>query len=86
MPGGRGLVILRFAVIEFPYWFLALLTSAPLVRKVKIRRPRRANEGASVCPSCAYDLRASPERCPECGAAKADCGQHTAASTEQLPL
>jgi hypothetical protein len=44
-----------------PFWPLVLITAVPLTR---LRRMRR---NGSMCASCGYDLRATPDRCPECG-------------------
>lgn len=54
-------------VATVPCWFVALGTGAlPAVRLGATRfRGSRALRGA--CPSCGYDLRATPDRCPECG-------------------
>jgi hypothetical protein len=50
-----------------PVWFLVVLTAvAPvqkLLRTLTIRRRTRQGQ----CPACGYDLRATPDRCPECG-------------------
>ena len=51
-----------------PYWFLLLILSLPLAPRL-VRRLRPRPRGATLCPSCGYDLRATPARCPECGAA-----------------
>ncbi len=51
-------------VVAVPYWSVLLLsTAAPLVRWRASRR-----YVAGLCSDCGYDLRATPDRCPECGA------------------
>jgi hypothetical protein len=51
-----------------PYWVLALITGAIPVACVAHRR-RSVRHGRGLCKACGYDLRATPERCPECGTA-----------------
>jgi hypothetical protein len=47
---------------------LTTLLVLPLgVRFVVLRHRRRQRFAANRCLSCGYDLRATPERCPECG-------------------
>jgi len=58
-----------FARVEIGYWLPCLLSAAlPALwlRRAGHRR-RKAREAAGLCPSCGYDLRATPGRCPECG-------------------
>jgi hypothetical protein len=54
--------------ILLPYWLLCTTTAIPPL--LWFRRRRRQYRGRSeiTCRKCGYDLRATPERCPECGA------------------
>lgn len=63
----KPILIKRKTTLSVPYWAveaLCLLMMARLVRRALIRF-RRKRSGR--CLACGYDLRASRERCPECG-------------------
>jgi hypothetical protein len=63
-PGG-----LSSSSVVITYWPIAVLLSAlPALRAIALFwHTGRARRG--VCPDCGYDLRATPDRCPECGRA-----------------
>ena len=61
-------VLYAYRSLFLPHWALVTAMAAlPLYSLVaRLRRPTRA---PGHCPSCGYDLRATPDRCPECGTA-----------------
>ena len=50
-----------------PYYALFLLWAILPARTALGWRRLRKRVRRGLCPACGYDLRASPERCPECG-------------------
>jgi hypothetical protein len=52
---------------DVPDWFLLLLCASPSARALVAWLNNRKGRCANVCVYCGYDLRATPNRCPECG-------------------
>jgi hypothetical protein len=72
-PGGGRALHFRLSpgvvtVIVVPHWVLCLAFAGAGVLLLRVARRR---DQIGLCPICGYDLRATPARCPECGAVPA---------------
>lgn len=53
--------------VHAPGWAIAPVAAIlPAIQIIRWRRKRTARQ-TGLCPTCGYDLRATPTRCPECG-------------------
>lgn len=57
--------------VGLPFWFITLVFAVlPIAWMTRLLARRVRHPG--VCPTCGYDLRATPQRCPECGTVSAE--------------
>lgn len=50
-----------------PHWAVVFGSAVLPLAWLRRSRTRRGAAGAGLCYVCAYDLRATPAKCPECG-------------------
>ena len=68
--GARTGIAVQGWVLGVPFWAITLATALlPATRVLQWPRTRRRQNriARGLCPNCSYDLRATPDKCPECG-------------------
>jgi hypothetical protein len=63
----RGAAGVPWRELRVPCWFLLLVAGSPAAWRAGrvMAGARRRRRG--LCQACGYDLRATPDECPECG-------------------
>jgi hypothetical protein len=64
---GPGTPFGTFRACYVPHWASLALFSVVGAGGAALIRVDRRRRGLGLCPTCGYDLRATPDRCPECG-------------------
>jgi hypothetical protein len=54
-------------IFGIPFWLPTLLFGIPPLLMLRGMRRSTHRRALGLCPVCGYDLRATPNRCPECG-------------------
>jgi len=64
---GTGLLDNNYFFFLLPYWFPLTVSGCFLAWWMMSRRSGSGRREGNLCLNCGYDLRATPDRCPECG-------------------
>jgi hypothetical protein len=64
---GPGTPFGTFRACYIPHWATMAVSAVVAAGGVMLIRVDRRRRGRGLCAKCGYDLRATPERCPECG-------------------